>query len=260
MMSYLPSQVPAHHLPAGWGPTQAHSGPRFSAHVQHQRYDHDNVKADVQSLTISTGRLIWDRLDLNGYLPFHRVKQDGKPDKAGLGDIEINLKTILGHVSGRSQKEETGGTLSIGMGLELPTGNDEDGLGSGHLEISPYVSGFLGFNHYQIYSSVQYLKSFEDEENPAHHPNFVSPHADEDFTLTTGAAYFFSPWLYTNGSLRFEFPQEGDDDGKTFVTFFPELAWQHTYSVWIVLGGQISLSSENWYDHGIGLTFQWKPR
>jgi len=132
------------------------------------------------------------------------------------------------------------------------------------VEIGPFISGFFGFNLFQIYGSVQYIRSLEDEEH-AHTPggveegpNFVSPHADKDFFFLTGAAYHFTSRLYVNGILRFEFPQDGELDGKTLTTLYPEIAWQKTRKLWIVLGGEVSLSSDNWYDHGINLKFRWR--
>ena len=73
------------------------------------------------------------RLSLLGTLPLARVDFQGGESHTGLGDLGLSAKVRL------YASEHGGLLLSTGLGVELPTGDDEHGLGGGHPELTPFL-------------------------------------------------------------------------------------------------------------------------
>lgn len=72
-------------------------------------------------------------LSLLGTLPLAQVDYQGGGTHSGLGDVGLSAKLRL------YASDHGGLALSAGLGLELPTGDDENGLGGGHPELTPFA-------------------------------------------------------------------------------------------------------------------------
>jgi hypothetical protein len=75
------------------------------------------------------------RLSVIARVPMVRIDFDDGRAVMGLGDISTSLKVLC-------WADEHGKLIvSAGLGVELPTGSARDALGSGHLELVPFVAG-----------------------------------------------------------------------------------------------------------------------
>lgn len=77
---------------------------------------------------------IWQRFSLMARAPLVSVAFDDGRRATGLGDMDVSLKGLL-------WADKHGlFIVSSGVGVELPTGSVSAALGSGHVEISPYLT------------------------------------------------------------------------------------------------------------------------
>jgi hypothetical protein len=112
---------------------------RFHDQLQPFSVDTLSLKLDVQTVTAFASYGVTDRLDVGGIVPFTRLYFSGRRvntfngtavlqssqahSASGLGDVAVNARYRL---TGR-----TGTGLAVGTDLRLPTGRDEDLLGTG---------------------------------------------------------------------------------------------------------------------------------
>jgi hypothetical protein len=80
-------------------------------------------------------------LSLLGTVPLARVDYQAGAAYSGLGDVGLSAKLRL------YASDHGGLLLSAGLGMELPTGDDENGLGGGHPELAPFALGSSSLWH-----------------------------------------------------------------------------------------------------------------
>jgi hypothetical protein len=120
-------------------------------------------------------------LSLLGTLPLARIDYQGGDSHNGLGDVGLSAKLRL-------YASDHGGLLSAGLGVELPTGDDETGLGGGHPELAPFAiaSSTLWHGHglewiaYGLGSLRMALGRHDHLHNGPAGNSMLSPHASRE--------------------------------------------------------------------------------
>ncbi len=75
-----------------------------------------------------------ERFSLRARVPFAFIQFDDGRGVLGLADMEVSAKGLV-------WASAHGGLIaSAGVGVELPTGVVEDGLGAGHVELAPFLA------------------------------------------------------------------------------------------------------------------------
>ena len=120
------------------------------------------IRTDTMTLTGNYG--VTDRFDIGGVIPFVRVNVQGQrvdtyrgralvqaagsASASGLGDVVIRAKyNVL---------RNGGSGLAVGVESRLPTGQEEDLLGSGRTSVAPRLIGSYEADRVGIHSEVGY--------------------------------------------------------------------------------------------------------
>ena len=96
----------------------------------------DNGKGYTAQLEVEWAFL--PRFSAIVHAPFHHVAPNGLPSESGIGDIGIGAKAAL-------VDDQSAFILALGADLELPTGDENRGLGEEHAAIAPFLLGWLPF-------------------------------------------------------------------------------------------------------------------
>jgi len=87
-----------------------------------------------QTMAVTGQFALGPRLSLSARAPWAFVQFDDGRKVLGLGDMEVGAKGLI------YATEHGEFILSAGVGMELPTGVERVELGSGHVEVSPYLA------------------------------------------------------------------------------------------------------------------------
>jgi hypothetical protein len=131
-----------------------------------QPFDVETVSLNLRSNTvlISAGYGITDRLDVAATLPMVRLTLDGQRVDTYRGS-ELVQATATASVSGIADAAlrakfnvfQTGGSgLAIGGEVRLPTGDAENLLGTGETTLKPRVVGSLDYNRFAVHGDLGY--------------------------------------------------------------------------------------------------------
>jgi hypothetical protein len=118
-------------------------------------------------------------LSLLGTLPLARIDYQEGGAHSGLGDVGLSGKLRL------YASDHGGLLLSAGLGVELPTGDDENGLGGGHPELAPFAIASSSLWHgaglewiaYALGSLRMALGAHDHVHNGPAGNSMLSPHA-----------------------------------------------------------------------------------
>jgi hypothetical protein len=124
----------AHHPTAESG--LAWLAPRSFVEVEVETASFDLEKGSGQwSATTATIEAAFARRwSASVVLPFATIDYDDRQRATGLSDMTLGLRVML------AASEHGAMQLAAGVGLELPSGSEDDGLSGGHLEGSPYIA------------------------------------------------------------------------------------------------------------------------
>ncbi|MBU6376235.1 MAG: hypothetical protein KGQ59_09585, partial [Bdellovibrionales bacterium] len=127
-------------------------------------------------------------------LPLYQAWIQDNERPFGLGDVDLSVKARVFEPSESS-------LISVGLGSELPTGKQDQGLGSGHFELGPFVSGMRTSGKMMFHGTVGTLFSLgghQHEGESAETLNFVAPHASKELQYHLGMAYSITPRTFAN--------------------------------------------------------------
>ena len=188
-------------------------------------------------------------------LPTHLLKLDGGSLRAGFGDIDVALKVRL------VRTHEGGFLLSTGISCEIPTGDHGEGIGSGHVELSPFVAAMGRLGRLRLHGTLAISVSLVGDEHHHEHSahehaaiNFINPHESLELVYHVGAIYWFAEWLYSNGVVAANTIVSHDHRGTTFLTLRPEVGvflvkrWQ------LALHGQFPVTTDQRISWSVGTT------
>lgn len=243
-LALVPEYAVAHHPGAEQHPSHATVATRASFDFGASRYRHDGVRADVLSWTAAGDYAFRPWASVGMRLGIHRADPVSGSAESGLGDTELNVRARLS----RSASETS---VIGGLSLELPTGSEDKGLGSGHVEAAPFVAFSRKVGSVMAHGGALGIFSFEDGGHghaAAAKPNFVNPHEDKEFRGHLGAVYGFERGLYLNGVFSAAIPASGSHKGDLFLDARPELGWSRgDWAAAVVV--QLPLTEERRFDH-----------
>jgi hypothetical protein len=174
-------------------------------------FDLPGVDGTWQAVTM-TGELAWRRRgSLFARIPAARIAYGDGDTAFGLADVELGLKASL--LRGGD------GDVVAGVSLELPTGSNADGLGSGHPCLASFVMASRGWqvgddSRFVLIGGLTDRLAFrgghahEAARVPRHgaiegdaiHGSPLAPHADHEVAAALGAAFVHGRQSFSLGS------------------------------------------------------------
>jgi hypothetical protein len=152
------------------------------------------------------------------------------------------------------------GMLWIGQQFELPTGDEEKHLGSGHFGWLPYLSGH--FIHGQTVTYVQggariSLSSHEEEPGETHaHGSVIDPHEEYEATYRGGVLYRFNSAWSSEISVTGSTVLSGSNQGTTYLSLAPQLNIELSKFLEGQLRFETPISPDRRFDWRIGCGFR----
>lgn len=187
------------------------------------------------SATLGVDLSVTDRIATGVRVPFVVLHLRGNGARAGFGDLDMVGKVRVLGDGGRS--------LSLGVSVEAPTGDADRGLGSGHFELSPFVTGAWTTGRWHLHATLGDSLSLGGAEHheDAHshaaeegHGTFISPHSDHELQYHAGVLFWVSPAVFANLTLGGATVLVPEELGATFLAIGPELG--------VVVGGAFRLT------------------
>jgi hypothetical protein len=182
---FLPALAFAHHPIEEQQPGHASVRSALGTELEHGTFDFAGAKGNFESLRVRGAFRLSDSLEASAWIPFHRLSIDGAPSTSGPGDVDLGVKSAIAAPC-------EGCAVSVGASAELPTGDEHKGIGSGHLELSPFVSAEVPGGGVHFHGTLGGLFSIggHHDHGPAtpQTPNFVAPHADREIQTHLGVA------------------------------------------------------------------------
>jgi hypothetical protein len=176
---------------------------------------------------------------LSGRLPLHHLWLEGDEETTGLGDLDLACKLRLAATEAF--------LVAGGLAAELPTGDADDGLGSGHVELSPFVTGAAHSGDWMLHGTMAALFSLSGGEHHEH-INFVSPHADQELRYHLGIARALGERWSANLVVAGATVLAAEDRGTTFLTVAPQIGWTppSAWRVWASV--ELPVTSDKRFD------------
>ena len=191
------------------------------------------------------------RVSFAAYLPMARVSPKGADEMSGLGDSELSVKWSV------IRSPRGFGHLSIGTGLELPTGDTDDNIGSGHYEFSPFITYQTpGRGHAVGFARINYLAAFGGDDHDhgmgPHAMSVVAPHAEQELRTLVGGAWVERS-VYFSTSIDHALPLDGPGPDGGFFTASVEVGVTALADWLIALTWEHPISSDRRIDGGVRL-------
>lgn len=156
-------------------------------------------------------------------VPIHMLKLHGEALRVGIGDLDLVAKLRVVDV------DHPAWTLAVALGAELPTGDSERGLGSGHVELQPFLATMVGMGALVLHGTLGVNASLAGDHD--HHdddghdhgdpPIFVNPHSDLELVYHAGLLWQATDWLFVNGVVAANTVLVEEHRGDTFVVLAP---------------------------------------
>jgi hypothetical protein len=147
------------------------------------------------------------RFSIGARLPIAHIAYDDGRDVTGIGDTELTVK-VAALIDDHDRFN-----LSFGAGVELPTGDEADGLSGGHVELTPFVTAASALPHGDVtwvlvgLVGARLSLAGDDDEAPAAakphdgethgaaHGAIIAPHADRELFARASAAILVDRWF-----------------------------------------------------------------
>lgn len=191
-------------------------------------------------LTPSVEAALGRRFSLGLRAPIAVIQFDDGRGVLGLGDVEASAKALL------YSSEHGGLIVSAGLGTELPTGVVEDALGSGHVELTPYItastqpsarwiiSGLASDRFAPALFSDEEEREYTEPEDIGPHGSVLSPHSNHELFLRATVTHLFGANLYWTAGVDhiwvYSQHQRGESIART------ELGWARAREWRVSLG------------------------
>jgi hypothetical protein len=251
-----PAPVSAHHVVSEYGIAWTEPVSLVELDVQTAEFDFGERRGYWAVTALSLEYAFEERLSGSVRLPFAWIAYADHTDAVGVADIEFGSKVRLVATSHGEL------ILSAGAGIELPTGDVDNGLGSGHFELSPYVSASSApLNTLVLYALAAERIALGTEETHAEEPgqldhdhphegSVLNPHQKHELFSRLGAAQIFGP-VYVSAGCDVVVVWSG---GQTLgpVVLRSEFGWLPHERVRLALGGDVNVAGEE--------RFSWRAR
>jgi len=248
----LPRAAGAHHVVTEHGIASIMPQTVASLDFYAVTFDAGGRKGRWEALTPSFEWHAFGPLSLFASLPIAHVRPDGGDSASGIGDLSLSAKVSF-------FETPHGGLLaSAGLGVELPTGDKDDGLGSGHVGLAPFLgasSAFLSLGNVDLvaYGLTSLRASLgegghhhADAANAHAHPqgSVLAPHAEREvYGRAMLAAVFAS--VYLAGGAEGTAVLQGQGQGH--VGARGEIGWKTTEALRLFLGADALVAGERRY-------------
>ncbi len=158
----------------------------------------DDFSGTWQTVAVRAEWSFTNSFSASANIPWGRVRFDDGRQAIGLMDVEFNTKLRL------YASEHGGFIASAGLGAGLPTGTFEDGLGSGHFELAPFVVVSSQPRNWLVINGLVVSKhglSTEEDVIDGPHGSLIDPHGDVETDLAISAAVLWGS-LYIKSEAR----------------------------------------------------------
>lgn len=180
------------------------------------------------ALRMQMASLSWFSLALR--VPFSAIQFEDGRQALGLGDIETGLQF-------RMFASPHGGLItSAGVGMELPTGVEEDQLGSGHVELTPYIiASTQPLDHLILTSVISYRTAITGDTQHQGGPraatgSVLAPHSPKEFSARLDMAWVEEQRWYVSAGveaiLMIAQQQQNPIHGRLEVGWLPNSRWR----------------------------------
>jgi hypothetical protein len=178
----MPLRAEAHHVVSEYGIASVEPRTTAELDVQLARFELEQRRG---TWTVIASRLEYSLLpefSVFTRVPLAHVRFSAGGTASGLGDVELGAKVRL------YSTEHGGFIASAGVSSELPTGNAENGIGNGHVELSPFVVVSAEPTKSVVLHGVladrlalSAEQDHHDSETPAHgHGSVIQPHEQHE--------------------------------------------------------------------------------
>jgi hypothetical protein len=230
----------------------------------------DRTDASYFITTVKSQYFPYQWLKASFELPIATVKNSGVR-KSGLSDLLLELSASpLWWKSGK-------GMIWFGSQLEIPTGKESDGLGSGHAEALPFlaVHHTIGrvVGYAQTGARVSFGSGSHHDDTEADHDGTVDekhfeseetiggslfdPHADQEVVFRSGALYPISKDLNGEVSLSGQTIVASSERGETSLSIIPQFNYFISENLELNVRGEIPLGLNQRFDWrgGVGISY-----
>ena len=205
------SSASAHHVVSEAGVAWVEPNSRVEVAVESARFDHGEDWRGLYLQMATSGEFrLHERFSLGARMPVAFIGFDDGRGVLGTGDGEVNGRVLF------YASKHGGFILSGGLGVEVPTGVVEDGLGAGHIELAPFlVASSQPWRNLILTALV--VDAFspreltEDEadatvELGGPHGSVLSPHAAHQLFTRVTASWVFPKRLLLTTGFEYERP------------------------------------------------------
>ena len=211
--------VPALLLLALGGPALAHhpapSTPRRLARTQLRlelgvtRFHLEGHEGWYETLAASASWRLPVPVAVGARVPFHLLHEGGDLS-AGIGDLALVATAEL--------VQRSSFALGLTLAAELPTGDEERGIGGGHAELSAGLAAEARRGSLRLGGQAAYVHSLgSHDEAGAHRHTFVDPHDARQLELAATVLHDPGAWRAGLG-LGAELPLAGEADVRLVAT------------------------------------------
>lgn len=253
----FPSTAAAHHVVSDWeidpGVPRTSVDATVEAAAIHRR--ERSASWQLVDLGVELAPVDWGSLAMR--IPIARVAIDGEPAVIGISDLELSLKVRIVATEGNRF------VFAGGTGLELPTGDPERGLGSGHVEIAPFVAAsfvparrttfvFVLADRAALGGDGAHEHVHADEEQHVH-GSVLAPHAENELAARIVAAQVFEPF-YGSVGVDASWILSGEEGIAPYVAR-AEAGWYPTKDVRLAIGADVPFAGDARFDWRARLGF-----
>ena len=154
-------------------------------------------------------------MSIGARVPLNVLALDGEATRVGLGDVGGVLKFMLGHFDG--------GAISIGLYGEFPTGNGALGLGSGQIELSPFIRANFLADIFTVQLNV--ADSISVGIGQPAFPEFIHPRSNHELQYQLGMGFFLFRQLTLMAVGEGVTVWDQPNFGETLIVVGPQIRW-----------------------------------
>ncbi len=198
-----PLEARAHHVVSESGVAWVEPVSVVEVETSAASFDHGGARRGTWSAIAPSLELALDeRFSLMARTPVALILFEDGRGALGLADVELSGKARL-------YADEHGRFIaSVGLGLELPTGVVEDGLGGGHVELTPFLAVSSQLTARLLLTGLLSARlSLPDPDDPTSgdppepgeriaHGSVLAPHAPGELFARVGVSYVLEGVAY----------------------------------------------------------------
>lgn len=242
--AFVPDTVEGHHVVSEYGIAPVAPETRTEIDFQLAEFDLDASSGTWFAVApvVEYAPLRWLSASARFGIVGVRYRTGGE-DATGLADTDLCVKL-------RVAATEHGEIIaSVGLGLGLPTGDSRDGIGNGHVELSPFVVLSSQVTPWLVLTGLVADHVSLADEHEHEHASVVAPHGAHEVVLRLGASAFVRQ---TYVSLGGDAAIVVSGEAGSFVAARGEVGWLPARRLRFALGVDLPVAGER--------RFEWRAR